>query len=234
MLSKEIVEALAKEFDPAEVDVKVQALAKDRTRGQVVAYIDARTVLDRLDEVVGPGHWQDSYEIIADRQDGERRLVEVRCRLTIMGITKEDVGEGDSAKAAFSDALKRAAVKFGVGRYLYRLPKVWADLDQYGNIKDREAVKAKLLGLSAPPAESGSAREAPPPSGERPAPSDGPSPAQLRFIHKLWKEMGAEGDDIHEYASAVLGREITSLNELSRQEASKLIDTMKEDAKAPL
>jgi hypothetical protein len=45
------------------------------------------------------------------------------------GVTKEDVGEGDSLKAAFSDALKRAAVKFGVGRYLYRLEKQWVDYD---------------------------------------------------------------------------------------------------------
>jgi len=32
-------------------------------------------------------------------------------------------------KAAFSDALKRAAVKFGIGRYLYRLPTTWCDYD---------------------------------------------------------------------------------------------------------
>ena len=51
-------------------------------------------------------------------------------------MTKSDVGSmseqpdgGDRMKAAFSDALKRAAVKFGVGRYLYRLTAVWADYD---------------------------------------------------------------------------------------------------------
>jgi hypothetical protein len=36
---------------------------------------------------------------------------------------------GDRLKAAFSDALKRAAVKYGVGRYLYRLPSQWVDYD---------------------------------------------------------------------------------------------------------
>jgi hypothetical protein len=56
-------------------------------------------------------------------------VVEVKCRLTVLGVSKEDVGEGDSLKAAFSDALKRAAVKFGVGRYLYRLEKQWVDYD---------------------------------------------------------------------------------------------------------
>src|SRR5207248_98234 len=51
-------------------------------------------------------------------------------------VTKVDVGspseqpdEHDRVKAAFSDALKRAAVKFGVGRYLYRLPSTWCDYD---------------------------------------------------------------------------------------------------------
>src|SRR5262249_54020635 len=51
-------------------------------------------------------------------------------------LTKVDVGGpseqpdgGDGLKAAFSDALKRAAVKYGVGRYLYRLPSQWVDYD---------------------------------------------------------------------------------------------------------
>ena len=62
------------------------------------------------------------------------------CRLTVTidgdPVTKCDVGgesqqpdEGDRVKAAFSDALKRAAVKFGIGRYLYRLPSQWLDYD---------------------------------------------------------------------------------------------------------
>ncbi len=64
-----------------------------------------------------------------ERGERRERVVEVKCRLTVLEVTKEDVGEGDSLKAAFSDALKRAAVKFGVGRYLYRLEKQWVDYD---------------------------------------------------------------------------------------------------------
>jgi hypothetical protein len=74
--------------------------------------------------VLGVENWQDEYEILADGS--------VMCRLKLkLGgewITKTDVGSpseqpdgGDRLKAAFSDALKRAAVKFGIGRYLYRL-----------------------------------------------------------------------------------------------------------------
>nr|WP_279231580.1 Rad52/Rad22 family DNA repair protein [Thermus thalpophilus] len=128
---------MAEPFPPAEVQWRIEALSKDRKRALVVPYVDARTVLDRLDRVVGPEGWHDSYEVLADQERnlkderGERRerLCEVKCRLTVLGVTKEDVGEGDSLKAAFSDALKRAAVKFGVGRYLYRLEKQWVDYD---------------------------------------------------------------------------------------------------------
>ncbi|RTG98876.1 DNA repair protein Rad52 [Thermus scotoductus] len=133
----EVWQKLSEPFPPGEVQWRIEALSRDKKRALVVPYVDARTVLDRLDRVVGPEGWQDAYEVLADaeravrdeRGEGRERLVEVKCRLTVLGVTKEDVGEGDSLKAAFSDALKRAAVKFGVGRYLYRLEKQWVDYD---------------------------------------------------------------------------------------------------------
>lgn len=127
-MTREVLTRLAKPFHPSVVKWKVQSVSKSG-KGLMVAYVDARDVLERLDEVVGPEGWHDTYEVLADRGEGNERLVEVKCRLTVLGITKEDVGEGDTLKAAFSDALKRAAVKFGVGRYLYTLDKVWVPLD---------------------------------------------------------------------------------------------------------
>jgi hypothetical protein len=89
-------------------------------------------VQDRLDAVMGVGNWMDDYEILSDGS------VVCRLRLRIDGewITKADVGSlseqpdaGDRLKAAFSDSLKRAAVKYGIGRYLYDLQSGWADYD---------------------------------------------------------------------------------------------------------
>jgi hypothetical protein len=112
-----IAQALAMPFDPAEVKFKPQTVSGNRALA--VAFVDARVIQDRLDEVLGVMGWQDSYECLPDGAV----VCRLRIRLGAEWITKEDVGgqseqpdEGDRRKAAFSDALKRAAVKFGIGR----------------------------------------------------------------------------------------------------------------------
>jgi hypothetical protein len=125
-----ITESLSAPFEPREIKFKPQMVKNNRALA--IAYVDVRLIEDRLDEVLGVENWQDEYEIL---QDGS-----VMCRLRIKfgneWVTKMDVGSpseqpdvGDRLKAAFSDALKRAAVKYGIGRYLYRLPAQWVDYD---------------------------------------------------------------------------------------------------------
>lgn len=123
-------DALAQPFDPSEVKWKPQTVRGERA--MACAYIDARCVMDRLDEVVGPDAWQDDYEVLADGAC----VCRLKVRLNGEWITKTDVGseseqpdEHDRRKASFSDALKRAAVKLGIGRYLYRLPHQWIGYD---------------------------------------------------------------------------------------------------------
>ena len=54
----DISQRLRDPFDPAEVDFRAQGRPNDQTgKAQVVAYIDARAVQDRLDSVVGAGNW---------------------------------------------------------------------------------------------------------------------------------------------------------------------------------
>jgi Rad52/22 family double-strand break repair protein len=117
---------------PAAVRFKIQNAVEEAA--QVAAYIDARLVFDRLDHVCGQ-KWWGTYEALpgalipppVDR-NGELREpppVYVRCRLTLCGVAREDVGEGQDPKAAFSDAIKRAAVHFGVGRALYAMRLPW-------------------------------------------------------------------------------------------------------------
>lgn len=127
-----IARALAEPFPIAEIGFKPQATDKAGGRAKPVAYIDARNVMDRLDAVVGPDGWEDSYQPL----EGGCFLCTLRVRLGDHWVTRMDVGgeseqadDGDRRKAAVSDALKRAAVKFGVGRYLYLLDLPWMDYD---------------------------------------------------------------------------------------------------------
>jgi hypothetical protein len=122
--------ALAAPFEVNEVKFKPQSVKGNRALA--LAYIDCRVIQDRLDDVLGIENWMDEYEVLNDGS--------VICRLKLkfgdQWVTKTDVGSpseqpdpGDRLKAAFSDAMKRAAVKFGIGRYLYRLSATWADYD---------------------------------------------------------------------------------------------------------
>src|SRR5262245_31270829 len=127
-----LTEALAAPFDPREVRFKPGVVSGNRALALV--YVDARVIQDRLDDVLGVSGWQDEYECLPDGSV----VCRLRLRLGEEWITKMDVGgpseqpdEGDRRKAAFSDALKRAAVKFGIGRYLYRLPSQWVDYDPH-------------------------------------------------------------------------------------------------------
>jgi hypothetical protein len=127
-----LTRALAEPFERHEVRFKPAVVSGNRA--MALAYVDARVIQDRLDDVLGPLNWQDDYECLSDGSV----VCRLRLRLGSEWVTKVDVGGpseqpdgGDRLKAAFSDALKRAAVKFGVGRYLYRLPSQWVDYDPH-------------------------------------------------------------------------------------------------------
>ncbi len=95
-----------------------------------LAYIDARDVQDRLDDVCGPANWRDEY---TETLKG-RLICTLSLRIDGEWVSKSD-GAGDTDvegdKGAISDALKRAAVKWGVGRYLYELGNTYAPCEGY-------------------------------------------------------------------------------------------------------
>jgi hypothetical protein len=145
---KTITQALSAPFDLKEVKFKPQVVQGNRALA--LAYVDARVIQDRLDEVLGVEGWQDEYECLPDGSV----ICRLRLRIGDEWVTKMDVGGpseqpdgGDRMKAAFSDALKRAAVKFGVGRYLYRLPSQWVD---YNPIKRQFARTPTLPPFALP------------------------------------------------------------------------------------
>jgi hypothetical protein len=139
---------LADPFPPQFVEWKPQATSKDGKRALAAAFIDARHYQYRLD-LVSPG-WETEYDFI--KPDGSL----VKCRLTINGVTREEVGESDpgednTATSAVAQSFKRACAAFGLGRYLYFLPQVWCDYDA----QSRKIVTPPALPGWAKPGGSG-------------------------------------------------------------------------------
>jgi hypothetical protein len=125
-LTREMMSALTEPFPAEAIQWKPGATNKDKTRALALAYVDLRHYIERLNEVAGPD-WSDSYEV----QSSGKVVV---CRLCICGVTRSDVGEaseGDdnTATSALAQSFKRACVKFGMGAYLYRLPRTWVEYD---------------------------------------------------------------------------------------------------------
>jgi hypothetical protein len=122
-------EALKAEFPREAISWRSQTLTRDGDKALALAYIDARDVMDRLDEVCGPANWKDEYEI-----HGAKTLCKISIRIDNEWVWKTD-GAGDTQveaeKGSLSDALKRAAVKWGIGRYLYALPAIWVECESY-------------------------------------------------------------------------------------------------------
>jgi hypothetical protein len=125
------LQKLKEQFPRDQVSWRAQTVTKDGGKAMALAYIDARDVMERLDEVVGAASWQDRYEV-----HGGKTIcyLSLYCEGAEEWITKAD-GAGDTDveadKGAISDAFKRAAVKWGIGRYLYDMPAIWVPCTSY-------------------------------------------------------------------------------------------------------
>lgn len=121
----DLLRQLAAPFPSTQIHWRPGATTKDKSKAIALAYLSARDVMDRLDDVCGPEHWQCRYPW----SDGSKLVCEIGIRIDGEWIWKAD-GAGDTdieaEKGAFSGALKRAAARWMVGRYLYHLPnKFW-------------------------------------------------------------------------------------------------------------
>jgi hypothetical protein len=180
MTQDELIERLSAPFPPADVEWRVGSRTKDGQKGQALAYIDARAVMTRLDEVCGPQNWQTRYPIAQassftygpggkNPKDENGRKTEKIILSETLGKTVCEIGikidgewvwkadgSGDTdfegEKGALSDSFKRAGVKWQIGRYLYNVGADWVHLDQWGKILPHELER---LASKLPNAEVG-------------------------------------------------------------------------------
>ena len=123
-----ITDQLKQPFDPKVIHWRCGPTTKDKSKGIALAYVDARDVYKRLDDVCGD-LWQSRYPFVGCCEIGVKIGDEWLWRSNGAGTTDIEADKGQ-----YSDAFKRAGVCWGVARYLYYLPNVWCELDKYKNI----------------------------------------------------------------------------------------------------
>lgn len=96
-----------------------------------LAYVTNRAIMDRLDRVAGVGNWKNEYR----PWRGNSQLCGISIKIDNEWVTKWD-GADDTAiegtKGGLSDSMKRAAVQWGIGRYLYKLPVTFGQIVSNG------------------------------------------------------------------------------------------------------
>ena len=132
-LNNKDVEDLLQEPVPSN-EIKYRQAKYGLTEGesvQMLAYIDARYVMQVLDDTFGVENWSNEYVLLGAK---------TFCKLSVTFpdgkvVSKMDVGaetDFEQEKGVVSDALKRTAVLFGIGRDLYSLPKYWTEAGRNG------------------------------------------------------------------------------------------------------
>lgn len=115
---------LSKPLISHEIEWRVQNQSKDGQKITVVPYITNRCVMNRFDEQFGWAGWNNELKEI----DGG-----FLCTITVKMPDGNVVSKTDGAsrtgiepvKGGISDAMKRCAVQFGLGRGLYDFPRVF-------------------------------------------------------------------------------------------------------------
>ena len=129
----EMATKLRAPFPPDRIEWRAAQETKDGSKIMVLAYLTSRAVMERLDEVFGPFGWSTKYE--SGPSGG------VVCNLSVRNpdsgewVSKADGADNtdfEAVKGGLSGALKRAAVHWGIGRYLYDLPSTWVPLKDRG------------------------------------------------------------------------------------------------------
>lgn len=117
---------------------RVQSFSKNKPAAACVAYIDSRDVQETLDKVCGPENWQSDYKEVKGNL-----FAGIGIKVGDQWVWKWDCGsESDieKEKGEASDSFKRAAVKWGIGRFLYDLDIKYLKADMVKNDNNRPSV----------------------------------------------------------------------------------------------
>ena len=124
---EELRAVLSAPFSSSDIEWRVSATNAEKTKGLAVPYVTNRAIQNRLDDTVGIDGW---YNDFRPWKNGSAQL----CGISIFFPQLEqclpkwdgaDDSEFESVKGGLSDSMKRAAVEWSIGRYLYGMTQVW-------------------------------------------------------------------------------------------------------------
>jgi len=127
------LELLSKPFPAKDIEWRVQSagVKNEKPWAMVLAYVTNRAIMERLDQAVGVGNWKNEFK--------EWMKDSVLCGISIKidseWVTKWDGADQtdiEATKGGLSGAMKRAAVQWGIGRYLYNLEATMATILDHG------------------------------------------------------------------------------------------------------
>jgi len=197
------------------------AIGKLPKGGTMLDYVGHAAVSDRLLAVDPAWSWEPftTDERGLPALDGRGNLW---IRLTVCGVTRIGVGDGKSAKEVVGDAIRNAAMRFGVALDLWSKE----ELEQsHGVVGALETPRDEL-------------RPAYPEPGLKPTASQKTaqiSDAQVGKIGAMMSRLHITDRDLAlQYVADIIGRQVASRKDLSKQEASQVIDALDRDlAQAP-
>lgn len=146
-LTQEDYDALSEPFAASAIRFRIDGRPRNG-KVRILTYVDARLVARRLSQVDLNWSGEPSFPGYSKEDGiGLAQGLPVVYHLTVKGVTRTDVGQigpalfgenkGDfvaddkHVKMAVSDALKRSAVLFGVGGYLYDLGNTYAEVAKH-------------------------------------------------------------------------------------------------------
>ena len=131
MNAKRIQRELQQPFSQNDLEWRVQQAGQsgERVWARIIAYVTNRAIQTRLDDTVGVFGWKNEFSPLPNSV-GNGSLCGISIKFDNEWITKYDGADNtniEATKGGLSGSMKRAAVQFGVGRYLYDVEAMYAD-----------------------------------------------------------------------------------------------------------
>jgi hypothetical protein len=190
---------LRAEFPPS-------AIGKLPKGNVLLDYVGHAATTDRLLQVDTDWTWEpfavDAAGLPALSKDGDLWI-----RLTVAGVTRIGVGDGKNMKERIGDAIRNAAMRFGVALDL------WAKEDLRDVGEDEPVRKA------TPPRKKAAPKASPP--------GDDAQKFQTRHAMALFSELGYKDDARHARTSAIIGRDVGSWKDVTFDERDQVIDALR-------